>query len=549
MTIDKLRTITRLATSNGVPLVSLWQSGGALRESLEGDPPKLTRNAVKTAIETLRQELLRRNPLSATPPIATTTNDSPQFPPAGPASASSEVSSVDLPDPDGGILDSDDDSYAVPEPTGIASSAKTLSTKILNQLQSEECLTDDVLYFLSAVVFARHRGLHPPDAQVYLKDPLWFDVDAPPSLPRCLFQDERPKDATIYMPALVDKNHWVLVRIVVKAGDATATIYDSLPSPARAKRLTAGVTRWFQGISPSLRVAVLFQICARQLDTVSCGIFVIANFDQILQGQSPSLQIEPRAERARLLEMMCVIETPLLDLDDEQLQAVSEVQAILCPPTTPSVQAGPKDAVLTAPIGPIHSVSDKDIKISTPTSSPTTSPTKRHTPNTADLMSLASQLVQSITDRTRDRKVEKVGAATCHLNDANTTLSKAEAVLKEAQDALEQGKAIESSSSDNRAAFQHWLSQAPIDTTGGPFGFAIQGATQSARAFLAQYLSTVRESMVQLVDNAADAVRQVDESKAIVEARQQELKLAMEDKGSHESDLQQLGSLLGRLLE
>lgn len=73
--------------------------------------------------------------------------------------------------------------------------------------------------------------------------------------------------------------------------------------------------------------------------------------------------------------MMCVIETPLLDLDDEQLQAVSEVQAILCPPTTPSVQAGPKDAVLTAPIGPIHSVSDKDIKISTPTSSPTTSPT------------------------------------------------------------------------------------------------------------------------------------------------------------------------------
>ncbi|KAJ4174089.1 hypothetical protein NW754_002306 [Fusarium falciforme] len=164
-----------------------------------------------------------------------------------------------------------------------------------------------------------------------------------------------------------------------------------------------------------------------------------------------------------------------------------------------------------------------------------------------DLFGLAA--VQTIADKTRSWKVEKVGAATCRLNDANTTLSKAETTLNEAQDALEYGEAIEPSSSDKRAAFPHWLSQAPVDITAGAFGFAIQGATQGARAFLDQYLSTVRESMMQLVANAANAARQVDEPKAIVEARRGKLEAAMEDKGSHESDLQQLGSLLGRLLD
>ncbi|RTE75460.1 hypothetical protein BHE90_010075 [Fusarium euwallaceae] len=56
-------------------------------------------------------------------------------------------------------------------------------------LQYEACLTDDILHFLSTAVFARHRGLHPLGARVHLKDPPWFDADAPPSLPRFLFQD------------------------------------------------------------------------------------------------------------------------------------------------------------------------------------------------------------------------------------------------------------------------------------------------------------------------------------------------------------------------
>ncbi|KAJ4176506.1 hypothetical protein NW755_014377 [Fusarium falciforme] len=84
---------------------------------------------------------------------------------------------------------SDDDSDAVPNSVGPAPPAKALSTKTLGQLQYEACLTDDVLHFLSTAVFARHRGLHPPGARVHLKDPLWFDADAPPSLPRFLFQD------------------------------------------------------------------------------------------------------------------------------------------------------------------------------------------------------------------------------------------------------------------------------------------------------------------------------------------------------------------------
>ena len=125
------------------------------------------------------------------------------------------------------MLDSDDDSDAVPNSAGPAPPAKALSTKTLDQLQYEACLTDDVLHFLSTAVFARHRGLHPPGARVHLKDPLWFDADAPPSLPRFLFQDERLKDATIYMPARIDTSHRVLVRIVVKAVVATAAIYAS----------------------------------------------------------------------------------------------------------------------------------------------------------------------------------------------------------------------------------------------------------------------------------------------------------------------------------
>ncbi|KAL6353655.1 hypothetical protein LRP88_12968 [Fusarium phalaenopsidis] len=434
------------------------------------------------------------------------------------------------------MLDSDDDSDAIPDSAGPALPAKTLSTKILYQLQYESCLTNDVLHFLSTVVFARHRGLHPPGARVHLKDPLWFDADAPPSLPRFLFQDKRLKDAIIYMPAHIDTNHRVLVRIVD---------------------------------------------CARHFDAVSCGIFVIVTFDRLLQCQSPSLQIEPRVERARLLDMISVIKAPFLSLDYEQLQAISEAQTVLRPPTTLSVQAGLNDAETGSAYEAQPSVANKDIEISAPTYSLTTLPTasasalelgtssnellaglkrktlnedeppgpttnKRHNPIAPDL---TSKLVQTIADKTRSRKAEKVGTATCRLNDANTTLSKAETTLNEAQDALEYGEAIEPSSSDKRAAFPHWLSQAPVDITAGAFGFAIQGATQGARAFLDQYLSTVRESMMQLVANAANAARQVDEPKAIVKARRGKLEAAMEDKGSHESDLQQLGSLLGRLLD
>ncbi|KAM6506874.1 hypothetical protein FALCPG4_018695 [Fusarium falciforme] len=87
------------------------------------------------------------------------------------------------------MLDSDNDSDAVPNSAGPAPPAKALSTKTLDQLQYKACLTDDVLHFLSTAVFARHRGLHPPGARVHLKDPLWFDAAAPLSLPRFLFQD------------------------------------------------------------------------------------------------------------------------------------------------------------------------------------------------------------------------------------------------------------------------------------------------------------------------------------------------------------------------
>ncbi|KAJ4194601.1 hypothetical protein NW759_016502 [Fusarium solani] len=67
------------------------------------------------------------------------------------------------------------------------------------------------------------------------------------------------------------------------------------------------------------------------------------HLDRPLQGQSPSLQIEPRVEPAMLLDMVSVIGAPFLSLDYEQLQAVSEVQTILRPPTTLSVQAGLND--------------------------------------------------------------------------------------------------------------------------------------------------------------------------------------------------------------
>ncbi|KAJ4174090.1 hypothetical protein NW754_002307 [Fusarium falciforme] len=158
------------------------------------------------------------------------------------------------------MLDSDDDSDPIPDSAGPALPAKTLSTKILYQLQYESCLTNDVLHFLSTVVFARHRGLHPPGARVRLKDPLWFDADALLSLPRFLFQDKRLKDAIIYMPAHIDTNHRVLVRIVVKAGVAITTVYDSLLALTRAERLAARLAQWLQIILPSHASLLYFRI-------------------------------------------------------------------------------------------------------------------------------------------------------------------------------------------------------------------------------------------------------------------------------------------------
>ncbi|KAF4952923.1 hypothetical protein FSARC_12544 [Fusarium sarcochroum] len=337
--LTKLVIITRLATSKAILLPSLWQPGGALRDSLEGDPPRFTRTAALSALTRLLHEIPRTE--------NTTSYDSQGI--STPATLLHPVpSSPDLDSGffDGGAVESGDEDDSVnlkrvgrfeeaANDDDAANGDTTLAAKVLDQLQHDHRLTDDVLHFLCALTFNIQQKGHSAHGSTRLMHPLWFRPDTPPALPRFLQCDTGLEDATLYVPMHVSSDHWVLVHLVARSDRIEATIYDSLPSADRTKHLSACLSKWLRDNLPSPQPTVLFQDCARQFDTVNCGVFVAIFLERLLHGQPPTDKVNPRMEKTRFLELIRITKQ-LPGLDDIHLNTLQQIQGLMCAAPLPS---------------------------------------------------------------------------------------------------------------------------------------------------------------------------------------------------------------------
>ncbi|KAJ4244550.1 hypothetical protein NW762_014405 [Fusarium torreyae] len=396
--LGRLVVITRFATSNSVPLTSLWQPGGALRESLEGDPPRFTRTAAASALLRLRRDILRtgntasiaqhpshydsrRISTPATlprPSAAEHLLDEPSSPDldsgffdGGAVESNDEDDSVNLKDA-GKFEEAAYDDTAAKGNTGDGNKSlslqdippsRTLAAKVLDQLQYNRRLTDDVLHFLSTLIFSIHQHGQSAHGSTRLMHPLWFRPDTPPAVPRFFKCDTGLKDTTLYMPMHVSSDHWVLVHLVSRSGRIKATIYDPLPSVDRTKNLSACLSRWLCDYLPSSQPTVIFQVskigyastpmsdmfqdCARQFDVVNCGVFVAVFLERLLHGQALTPKVHPRMERTRLLELIRVT-GQLPGLDDIHLDTLRQIQGLMCAAPLPSMGLLPGSSDHTA---------------------------------------------------------------------------------------------------------------------------------------------------------------------------------------------------------
>lgn len=307
--LNKLLRVTKLATSNGVSLRSLWQPGGPLWESLTGNPPKFTREAAKSAIERLRQDLLRTHGVNsraselgnelrdlASEAILEDATEAV----APDESLQRQVSPSDsgVPDPEKGrrmprfSVDPDislDEDIATPHKDARDQSPATTirsldvvnyqdisddeeredrgdsqrqiaqhtAKRLLDQLQGHVCLTDDVLNLLCCFTLASHDVDSSASSRPHLLDPLWFHTRTPPPrMPNFLLGARKQHTQIVYLPIHLDYNHWVLCRVTIDESRATILIYDSLLRHPSKDIISRSLEKWFCQTLPSLELQI-----------------------------------------------------------------------------------------------------------------------------------------------------------------------------------------------------------------------------------------------------------------------------------------------------
>ncbi|RSL53213.1 hypothetical protein CEP51_014929 [Fusarium floridanum] len=420
--LNKLLRVTKLAISNSVSLLSLWQPGGPLWESLTGNPPKFTREAGKSAIERLRQDLLRTHGVNSRaselsselrslapdaivedPAEPAASDDSPQKhcdrsdpdstdPEMGRRrptfSADPDISDADvslgkdIATPHKGTRDqspatstrsldmanyqyiSDDEDGDEADKTK-GQMAQYVARRLLEQLQADVCLTDDVLHLLCCFTLASHDIGSSAKSCPHLLDPLWFHTKTPsPRMPSFLLDVDNHSARVVYLPIHLDYNHWVLCRIIIDGSRATLSIYDSLLRHPSQDKISKSLEQWFSQTLPSLQFEIITPACSQQSDYTSCGIFVVMNLERLLRKQSVTDSIHVFNERQRLLWLLLSEDSRHLALNDLQLETLSAAR-VLRPALKPHQR--PTDETLTKSNIPRTTAHSADISSNQPT--------------------------------------------------------------------------------------------------------------------------------------------------------------------------------------
>ncbi|EEU33510.1 uncharacterized protein NECHADRAFT_89412 [Fusarium vanettenii 77-13-4] len=420
--LNKLLRVTKLAISNSVSLLSLWQPGGPLWESLTGNPPKFTREAGKSAIERLRQDLLRTHGVNSraselgselrnlapdaivedaaesTPP-----DHSPQTQSNHPDSDSADPemgrrmptfsADPDISDPDVSLgkdiatphkgardqspaistrsLDMANYQYISDDEDGDEAGktkgqmAQHAARRLLEQLQADACLTDDVLHLLCCFTLASHDIGSSESSRPHLLDPLWFHTKTPsPRMPSFLLDVGNHSARAVYLPIHLDYNHWVLCRVLIDGLRATISIYDSLLRHPSQDRISKSLEQWFSQTLPSLQLEIITPACSQQSDYTSCGIFVVMTLERLLRNQSVTDTIQVFNERQRLLRLLLSEDSRHLALNDLQLETLSAVRE-LRPALKPQQRS--TDETLTKSNIPRTTAHNADISSNQPT--------------------------------------------------------------------------------------------------------------------------------------------------------------------------------------
>ncbi|RSL40467.1 hypothetical protein CEP54_016109 [Fusarium duplospermum] len=400
--LNKLLRVTKLAKINSVSLLSLWQPGGPLWESLTGNPPKFTRQAGKSAIERLRQDLLRTHGVSSraselsrelrslAPDAILGDAAEPSAPDDSPPKQSNR-SDPDSTDPEMGrrmpTFSADPDiseldiclgkDIATPH-TGARDQSPATSThsvdmanyryisddedgneagktkgqmahyaarRLLEQLQADICLTDDVLHLLCCFTLASHDIASSASSRPHLLDPLWFHTKTPsPRIPSFLLDVDNHSARVVYLPIHLDYNHWVLSRILIEGSRATISVYDSLLRHPSQDTISKSLEQWFSQMLPSLQFEIITPACSQQSDYTSCGIFVVMTLERLLRQQSVTDTIHGFNERQRLLRLLLSEDSRHLALNDLQLETLSAAR-VLSPALKPQQRS--TDEILT----------------------------------------------------------------------------------------------------------------------------------------------------------------------------------------------------------
>ncbi|KAF4982170.1 hypothetical protein FZEAL_2147 [Fusarium zealandicum] len=170
--------------------------------------------------------------------------------------------------------------------------------RIYTQLTTDAMLTDDVLDLLCEVTVQKHGG----KGNVYAVDPLWFkqnDTHLPSDL-RWL------KEGQIACFPVHDfgSKHWSLAVVRILPGVIRVNYHDSLQSDERAQTFKTCFQAWMDKTKRQQELHFNPQICPRQEDGTSCGVFCLTCLEYDLRSVKCPAAVDHELARAELLSTL-----------------------------------------------------------------------------------------------------------------------------------------------------------------------------------------------------------------------------------------------------
>jgi hypothetical protein len=110
------------------------------------------------------------------------------------------------------------------------------------------------------------------------------------------------KGSKLLQPVFINGNHWVLISVDRDGEGYCVKIYDSICPDVNTKPIPAEITRVCSLLLG--KYAISYAPCMQQPDSVSCGLFVVANMAQIFNGSDVRFDYDVAAMRNHLLHCL-----------------------------------------------------------------------------------------------------------------------------------------------------------------------------------------------------------------------------------------------------